>query len=100
MGHIDYLSLDTEGGELDILKSIDYRRFPVNCISVENKYEEKEIYRFLSSVGYRKIARLKIDDIFVLKNSPFDCYREPWGQKINHHILNWKKIVKKIIGYD
>jgi FkbM family methyltransferase len=35
---VDFLSLDTEGGELDILRTINFDSTPVRVISVENNY--------------------------------------------------------------
>lgn len=96
--YVDYFSLDTEGGELEILKSIDYKRFPIYCISVENKYEEKNISKFLSSVGYRRMTRLKIDDMFVLRNSPYDHYREPIQQDLKRKYIKLKRTIKNLIG--
>lgn len=54
--HVDYLSLDTEGGELDILKSIDFEKFTIDVIDVENNYKDPEFERFLKSKGYQKLA--------------------------------------------
>jgi FkbM family methyltransferase len=103
MNHIDYLSLDTEGGELEILQSIDYNRFSILCMSVENKYEDPAIYRFLKSKGYRLLTRFKIDDLFVLRGSQFDIYHEPWKHVLIRLHDRWyrkfKGIIKKLIGY-
>jgi FkbM family methyltransferase len=38
--HIDYLSIDTEGSELDILQAFDFGRYRVDLISVEHDYNE------------------------------------------------------------
>lgn len=54
--HVDYLSIDTEGGELEILKSIDFERFTIDVIDVENNYRDPEFERFLTSKGYQKLA--------------------------------------------
>jgi FkbM family methyltransferase len=66
---IDFLSLDTEGGELDILKSIDFDRYLIQVISVENNYKEKEFLEFLSGKGYERVVCLGCDEIYVLKNN-------------------------------
>jgi FkbM family methyltransferase len=50
--HIDYLTLDTEGGELDILQSIDFSKFNIDFIDVENNYGIN-FREFLISKGYR-----------------------------------------------
>jgi FkbM family methyltransferase len=62
---IDYLSIDTEGSELAILKSFDFNRFKVQALSVENNRNLPQIPDYMQSVGYRRIARLGVDDIYV-----------------------------------
>jgi hypothetical protein len=61
---VDYLSIDTEGNELDILKSIDYSKFDIDIIDVENNYCEDEIVNFVLSKGYEFVDRIGCDDIF------------------------------------
>jgi len=63
--HVNFLSLDTEGGEFDILKSIDFDKFIIDVITVENNYGENEIPQFLESKGYRIAKTLGADVIFV-----------------------------------
>lgn len=62
---IDFLSLDTEGGELDILKSIDFDRYHIQVITVENNYGDNNFLVFLKSKGYQKVICLGSDEIFV-----------------------------------
>jgi len=62
--HVDYLSIDTEGGELDILKSIDFTRTAIDVIDVENAYKSPEFQQFLESQGYKKMATLAQDEIY------------------------------------
>lgn len=52
---IDYMSIDTEGGELKILKSIDLGSYEVRVISVENNYQDPAIPDHLLGLGYRLI---------------------------------------------
>lgn len=71
---IDFLSVDTEGGELEILKSIDFSRFPTKVISVENNYYTLEIRSYLESQGFLYLGTFKVDEIYLyggntLKNS-------------------------------
>ncbi len=63
--HIDFLSLDTEGSELEILKSIDFSRFTFDVITVENNYNENHIQEFLTNCGYRFVTHLVVDDVYV-----------------------------------
>lgn len=62
--HVDYLSVDTEGGEVNILKSIDYDKIIVDVIDVENNDGDALFEKFLSSKGYKKIATLGPDEIY------------------------------------
>jgi len=61
---VDFLSIDTEGNELKILESIDFDRFEIDVIAVENNYGDPEIYRLLKNQGYRRVARLTCDEIY------------------------------------
>jgi len=61
---IDYLSIDTEGGELAILQSIDFGRLDVNLITVENNYGDLGFRRLLRRSGFRLIARIVCDEVY------------------------------------
>ena len=62
---IDFLSVDTEGSELKILKSVDYDRFNIRVIVYENGEGESFVRDFLKTVGFSFHKRLGIDDAFV-----------------------------------
>ena len=61
---IDYLSIDTEGGELDILQSVDLGVVVVEIISVENNYFTRGVGEYLISCGYRMVAIAGRDEIW------------------------------------
>lgn len=62
---IDFLSVDTEGSELKILKSIDYNKFNIKVIIYENGEGEPYVRDFLKSINFSFHKRLGIDDAFV-----------------------------------
>jgi FkbM family methyltransferase len=62
---IDYLSIDTEGSELAILKSLDFARFKIRVLSVENNRNTPQIPDHMRSLGYQRVARLGVDDIYA-----------------------------------
>lgn len=65
VNHIDFLSLDTEGNELEILKTIDFSAVTIDVITVENNYEEAYIYEYLTSHGFIFVMRLHVDDVYI-----------------------------------
>ena len=62
---LDFLSIDTEGSELEILRSIDFAETPVRIICVENTYHGDEIALLLSRQGYQLEAVLGGDEIYA-----------------------------------
>ena len=62
---IDYLSIDIEGPELKVLKLLDYDRFRIKVITVENNYRTADIRNFLRTKGYRFVERVGVDEIHV-----------------------------------
>jgi FkbM family methyltransferase len=64
---IDYLSLDTEGTEYEILKSVDFTKYTFGLIDVEHNYIEPKrthIHELLTSNGYIFIRQNKFDDSY------------------------------------
>ena len=66
---IDYLSIDTEGSEYEILKNMDFDKYKFRAITVEHHkrdYREK-IYNLLETKGYRRIMHewSDIEDWYV-----------------------------------
>ena len=62
---IDYCSIDTEGSEFNIIKSIDFSRTKIKIFSIENNYNSEEIKNFLEERGYILETILQWDDIYV-----------------------------------
>lgn len=63
--HVDFMSIDTEGGELEILKSIDFDKFQIDVITVENNYKDPELACFMLSKNYAHVRSLEWDELFV-----------------------------------
>jgi FkbM family methyltransferase len=67
--HIDYLSIDTEGSEIDILNAFDFERYSFGVITCEHNYTtaREKIYKLLTSKGYiRKSENIsRWDDWYV-----------------------------------
>ncbi|WP_417693161.1 FkbM family methyltransferase [Roseibium sp.] len=54
---IDYLSVDTEGSELEILSAFDFQTYRFNCITVEHNFTatRERLHALLTSNGYRRV---------------------------------------------
>lgn len=63
--YVDYMSLDTEGSELSILTTINFSKYKIKAISVENNYNNNSLDNFLVSMGYKKLTSLGCDDIYI-----------------------------------
>ena len=69
--YIDYLSIDTEGSEYEILKAFDFDEYSVRIITVEHNYTPQRdlIFALLTSHGYiRKYESVSGVDDWYVKN--------------------------------
>jgi FkbM family methyltransferase len=63
---VDFLSVDVEGSELAVLRSLDFARTAVMALAVENNYEDESISRYLAECSdLRRIFRVGVDDIYL-----------------------------------
>ena len=65
---IDYFSLDVEGGEMMILKSLEWDKLDIRVFSIEVDQNRDEIIRFMNLRGYVEKIRLRGDIIFIKEN--------------------------------
>ena len=65
--YIDYLSLDTEGSELEILKGLDMNKYTIGYISVEHNYTllRSNINSFLLKNNYIYSRWNRFDDEYI-----------------------------------
>jgi FkbM family methyltransferase len=69
---IDYLSVDTEGSELQILRALDFRRWRFKVITVEHNFVQEKrtaICALLNDRGYRRVFSefSGFDDWYVVR---------------------------------
>ena len=66
---IDYLSIDIEGSEFDLLKSIDFHKYKIKVISVENNLPDDQDFQvFFNKKHFEYFDRVGQDEIFYNKN--------------------------------
>lgn len=71
--HINYLSIDVEGGEFSVIKSIDFKDIFIDVIGFENNYIDKQdnIVSYLEKNNYVKLPYHNADIFMIHKNSIF-----------------------------
>lgn len=63
---IDFITIDTEGNELQVVNSNDWTDFPVKVILVEDNKRNKtfaQVTGFLNSKGYKEVYRLPVNAV-------------------------------------
>lgn len=74
---IDYLSIDTEGSEYEILSNFNFDAYDIRAITCENNYmpDREEIFRLLTSKGFFRVhtSKSKWDDWYT-KTKPITLY--------------------------
>ena len=70
--HVHYLSIDVEGGEFDVIKSINFDKVFIDIIDFENNYNDTSvpIVEYLKSKGY-SILKYDTDILMIHKDSQF-----------------------------
>ena len=63
--NIDFCSIDTEGSEYEIIKSIDFNKTNIKVFIIENNYKENDIQLFLEEKGYSLTNKLEWDDVYI-----------------------------------
>ena len=63
---VDMFSLDVEGAELAVLKTIDFSKFEISVIVVEENSNGAALTQFLQSKGYHVHSKSTFDLFFVL----------------------------------
>lgn len=59
---IDFISIDTEGFDLEVLKSNNWKKFKPKIICIESQ----KVKRFLSKIGYKKIYDNGINSLYMI----------------------------------
>jgi Methyltransferase FkbM domain len=69
---LDFLSIDTEGSEFEILKNFDFPKYQPTVIAVEHNYTDhrSKLYDLISQHGYVRVFEeySAFDDWYVLRD--------------------------------
>jgi FkbM family methyltransferase len=67
---IDFLAIDVEGHEIEVLRGFDFARWRPRLILLEDLVLDMRLHRFMQSRGYKWIRRTDINSWYVPSESP------------------------------
>jgi len=65
---IDFISIDTEGTELDVLKGFDIEKWKPRLFVIENNFDDNDIEIYLNMYGYKRDMRIEVNDYYIPKD--------------------------------
>lgn len=66
---IDFISIDTEGTELNVLMGLDLERYKPELLVVENNYDDSIITEYLHRRGYLFKERYHVNNFYLRNNN-------------------------------
>jgi FkbM family methyltransferase len=62
---IDFISIDVEGSELDVLQSFDVNKYNTKLLVIENNFNDPDVENYLRPLGWKKDMRVEINDFYI-----------------------------------
>jgi FkbM family methyltransferase len=88
INHIDFMSIDTEGNEIEVLEGFDLLAWKVKLLVIENNFSDPHIEEYLSNFGYVLRERHGVNDFFEFIGIPNQ------EKEINQETLSIEEILK------
>ena len=70
----DFLSIDVEGHEIEVLQGFDLARWRPRLIMIEDHVADLSKHRYLNAAGYRIIRRYENNGWYVPRDSAVSCH--------------------------
>jgi FkbM family methyltransferase len=86
--HVDFLSIDVEGFELDVLRGFAIPRWRPRLILIEDHVTGLRKHRYLATQGYKLVRRTGVNAWYVPRRIRFPL--GPWGR--------WQLFRKYVLG--
>ena len=83
---VDFVSIDVEGTQLDVLRGFTLSRHQPALLLVEDHLHHLKVHRYLKQQGYRLVKRIGLNNWYVPKNRPFTLATP--GERLRL----WKKV--------
>ena len=62
--HVDYMSIDVEGAEMQVLEGIDFDNYFIDVISIEDNGYTDQTRQVLLNKNYKFVTKICADMIF------------------------------------
>lgn len=69
---IDFISIDVEGAEMDVLAGFDIDRWKPPIVLIEDHIENDDIHHFMKDHSYRRVRRTGDNSWYVRDGDPFN----------------------------
>lgn len=63
--NIDFISIDTEGTEMDVIDGLDLKKWQPKIIAIENNFENHYYRRVMYNMGYVLYERIGVNDYYI-----------------------------------
>lgn len=77
LDQIDFLSVDVEGHEIEVLRGLNFEKFKPALILIEDHLRDLRGHRFLTSRGYKLVKRTHLNNWYVRRGSDFQMSSLP-----------------------
>ena len=65
IGNVDFVSIDTEGTELEVMRGLNLKRYQPKIISLENNFEDHNYRRTMHNLDYILYNRIGVNDYYI-----------------------------------
>jgi FkbM family methyltransferase len=69
---IDFISIDVEGTQLDVLRGFSMQRHRPKLLFIEDHLHNLKVHRYLKQQGYKLVKRTGSNNWYVPEGTPFD----------------------------
>ena len=96
----DLLSVDVEGHELDVLKTMDFQRYNPTVVVIEDnsKGEDSRVRKFMAQNGYYLFDRVSVNELYCREeNLKYFIWRRV---KVHYKYFRWrtKRFLYRLVG--
>ena len=83
----DFLSIDVEGHEIEVLRGFDIGRWRPRLILLEDHVANLSRHRYLTAAGYRIVRRYENNGWYVPRDSAVVRQRSDWWEILRKYYL-------------